>query len=878
MPSKGYPRQWFGPNRDSQQWDGLVGWWPFVQNTGNKIFDRSPGRRDLSLQNGATSSIDNRFGPVGIFDGTNDTSVSSTCPITSPAQTTLTAWIHLSSTSLRGSVVSVGSINGPPWFGWGVGIGNTDLDGTGNNLISDIRGIAWGNSNRGVGTGWHFIGLRFGDGTSGKPNNFWIDTATAGAPGGTPNSAALNQPVNVGGYFQNPVYARYFPGKIADARIYKKWLSNGELLALWNPDTRWELYQPEKRKSYFLGAGPVLTELIAQDSVIEVRSSASVPVEVTLKGGTSSFAKRITWPSHFPYTNEINRESQHYKNLLYAWPAINAAGNRWEEAGGTGRDIVLANGAVRTAGKFGSEVRFDGTNDYGSVALDLSAHNSLTLSFWMYWNAYANDDDLCMEFTPTANSNNGWFLDPNDSGDGRFSFRVGPASGQYYRFTRPSAAAWHHYAFRFNRGVAGASVVWVDGNRVALSTIEAETSLSGNFANSTLYIMSRAGSALFGAGRYADIRIYKGMIQGSVVRSLYAPETRWDLYSPRIRTSYVSVGEPPEPDFGVPESTIEVGATFSPVLNVSAAPSTIQINSAIVEADNELELSADFTIEILSSIEEMSNVSSLELDTTIVILSSGTTPNFVDNVYSEESIVEIGAGESQIVLVESVFAQDSEIVIGGEARLAFDLPVGESSIQILTDPTDLSTSITSDILLFVAGGTPIDESSGLSLYVKGLAPGSTEEFGGIDFFIDSEPQTEHINFVLSASAVSEGPQTDYVNFFLNAQDAFQDSASQSFILYNIREQDSASIGLFVEGEGTTPDSVPEDGYLNIILMNKGDSGSFDIFVKAPDGDTASIGFRINAVEGIESEEITVYVFGVGTENQNLPIFVRGFID
>ena len=82
--------------------------------------------------------------------------------------------------------------------------------------------------------------------------------------------------------------------------------------------------------------------------------------------------------------------------------------------------------------------------------MNLSSTSKLTVEFWLKWNAYANDDRLAMEFTANFNDNAGGFLvDPNAPQSGG-KFGVGDRhrrSRNNVYFARPSAGAWHHYAF-----------------------------------------------------------------------------------------------------------------------------------------------------------------------------------------------------------------------------------------------------------------------------------------------------------------------------------------------------------------------------------------------------------------------------------------------
>lgn len=186
-------------------------------------------------------------------------------------------------------------------------------------------------------------------------------------------------------------------------------------------------------------------------------------------------------------------------------------------------------------GKFGKALSFDGSNDYAQTSSTVNfASDKITVAFWLYWNAYANDDDIAMELSSNFNSNNGTFLiNPNSSigfpcnTSGRqFEFAIQDTAGSpAYRsecIVRPSAATWHHYAVVFdNSTTTGDIKVFVDGLDTETTTGVNNKGSSGNFKTDTLYFMSRAGSSLFGAGKMDDVKIYTSELTADQVKQLY---------------------------------------------------------------------------------------------------------------------------------------------------------------------------------------------------------------------------------------------------------------------------------------------------------------------------------------------------------------------
>ncbi len=188
----------------------------------------------------------------------------------------------------------------------------------------------------------------------------------------------------------------------------------------------------------------------------------------------------------------------------------------------SGEPTLGVSGAL--GGDANTAVRFDGTNDAGSAAVDLSGKTAITVEFWLKWNSYANDDRLAMELTNNFNEAPGGFLiDPN-SGYGSFAVGIGSgASRNVTLFARPSAGQWHHYAFVLDTTAPAAEQVvpYVDGQPVTY-TKGASGTEAPPFANSSLNFMSRAGSSLFGAGDLDEVAIFGRALSAGTIAGNYA--------------------------------------------------------------------------------------------------------------------------------------------------------------------------------------------------------------------------------------------------------------------------------------------------------------------------------------------------------------------
>jgi YD repeat-containing protein len=188
-----------------------------------------------------------------------------------------------------------------------------------------------------------------------------------------------------------------------------------------------------------------------------------------------------------------------------------------------------AAGALANGTDSNPSVAFNGTNEAASAALNLSATNKLTIEFWLKWSSYSNNDDLAFEFTPNStNTNGGFFVDPNSPELlGRFGVGIGRLTSRNTAyFTRPSANVWHHYAFVLDSSAAASQQVipYVDGVPVAYTKLSSGTG-AGNFANSTLYFMSRGASSLFGAGSLDEVAIYNRVLNAAEISAHFKSST-----------------------------------------------------------------------------------------------------------------------------------------------------------------------------------------------------------------------------------------------------------------------------------------------------------------------------------------------------------------
>ena len=225
-------------------------------------------------------------------------------------------------------------------------------------------------------------------------------------------------------------------------------------------------------------------------------------------------------------------------------------------------DLVVSVFVARPAG---AARAFNGTSsDYASTALDLSAYNKLTVTYWLWWNSNAtNDDRLAFEdscgsaFYSCSSSRVGFTMDQDsstDAGKAGLGIAAGTTSVMTTAaFTRPSAGAWHEYVFLFDATASGSSAIptaYVDGVAQSLTYHYSSFTPQTAFNATTMYLMTRAGTSLFGAGRMADFAICGGVLLSQAQASALAAGARPWTVCPGSLAFYIPMDgiASPEPD------------------------------------------------------------------------------------------------------------------------------------------------------------------------------------------------------------------------------------------------------------------------------------------------------------------------------------------
>ena len=231
----------------------------------------------------------------------------------------------------------------------------------------------------------------------------------------------------------------------------------------------------------------------------------------------------------------------------------------------TGARLTYGAGGSSAVTTRGLALQGSGVAACASVPIDLSPYTKATVSFWMYWDAYANDDKFAMEYGAEFNTNSGFFIDPNSGAPaaGQVQCGVGsPGLVNAGQFARPSAANWHHYVFLFSRttGAAISTAVYVNGAAQSVAASGSLNDVADQFGNNLLYLFSRNNTSLFGAGRMQNLAIRGGyLMTAAEARQEYA--NPWQLFAPLPRRIWAPgvAGAPFKPAWAIGSNAV-IGA------------------------------------------------------------------------------------------------------------------------------------------------------------------------------------------------------------------------------------------------------------------------------------------------------------------------------
>jgi hypothetical protein len=232
-------------NPDSDQAHGLVAWWPMLpplRNTAWDWFGAHPG----TFQGGLGWTADPFFGLVPSLDASDDYIDAGTSGRFDfgTGDFTLVAWAQTGATGNRFLIDK--TIVASPYTGYVLEMDNNHArlqvnDGSNFSLLEGSVTINDGKPHLLVAT------------RSGATGKVYVDGVLDAS--GTVQSGSVTTTANLSlGRYQHGGAEFVWSGPLAEVRLYQVALTADRVAALWHPRTRWELYRPPRRPSYFVPA------------------------------------------------------------------------------------------------------------------------------------------------------------------------------------------------------------------------------------------------------------------------------------------------------------------------------------------------------------------------------------------------------------------------------------------------------------------------------------------------------------------------------------------------------------------------------------------------------------------------------------------------
>lgn len=286
-------------NLGSRQAIGLIAWYPGspnAQRTNNNLGNLVNSQFTLTNNGTVPSSFDQSMGRVMTFNGSSQYYEMNSAIITS-YPFTMAAWAMSTSQTLTNPIFQIGNstvaTNRSRW--WisfaGAGTDGAQFRNASSNGVTQIESTTQYVAGR-----WHHV---CAVATSSTAYAVFLDAA--GKNTGTTDRTPSGLDRTTIGRQTSTGSGDYHVGPIAEVRLYKTALSDTAVYALYDPDTRWELYYPIGRVSYFFSSGAQAFSLALDAGSYSVGGVAMTPTAqrlLSMDAGTYSVSGSDATLSH----------------------------------------------------------------------------------------------------------------------------------------------------------------------------------------------------------------------------------------------------------------------------------------------------------------------------------------------------------------------------------------------------------------------------------------------------------------------------------------------------------------------------------------------------------------------------------------------------
>ena len=263
---------------------GQIGFWPLNGTSSRVENDISSFGRRLAATTPPTRSVD-RYGRATTFDRTASQAftANATLGISSLNEFTFSARVFLPNTSSHGEMFQIGTTG---LDGFGFGLGNTEFENSGNNLLILFNGVAWFRPGVSVGAGSKQLTYVLTE--NGWVRRIYIDAVEVWTSGFVSSPLAVGSAgassVTIGGYTTGGTN-RHFTGTMQAVRAWNRGLRPSEIGQL--AADQWAgTIDPVTRLFFAVGEASALPPLTA-DSTQTLTVSGTIASTLALAGAST---------------------------------------------------------------------------------------------------------------------------------------------------------------------------------------------------------------------------------------------------------------------------------------------------------------------------------------------------------------------------------------------------------------------------------------------------------------------------------------------------------------------------------------------------------------------------------------------------------------
>ena len=421
----------------------------------------------------------------------------------------------------------------------------TDFSGNGN--TGTISGASWATGK--VGTGLSFDG---NDDIS-VPDANSLDLSTAGTVSFWYKQSSSGQNMAVGKWLNTGNQQSYLLQHFTDNKIYWNLSPNGSTDTYLVSDNTYTDTNWHHVVGTYDASGSVMALYLDGTAIANTRScvgggcstsipsslyNSTTPITTTYNGsqynnGTLDDVRiynRALSATEIStlYTNSVRRianKSVNKNGLVGYWSMEDATSTKATDFSGQGNTGTLTNmeSTDWVAGKIGTGLSFDGTNEYvnlGTNVGNFANTEPFSVSVWVYARTLDSNVRGVVARMQGTSPYNGWSMATRNGGFIRFGPSTNDANYSYVDTPTLQTGRWYHIVGTYDGGgTGGNSRIWVNGVESALPLKGGSLGTTTN--DQPLTMGSATTSSWFFDGIIDDLRIYNRALSATEISVLY---------------------------------------------------------------------------------------------------------------------------------------------------------------------------------------------------------------------------------------------------------------------------------------------------------------------------------------------------------------------